>query len=133
MSKKRDIKNDVLGYLASSGADKLSDYAARGRKYRHLSAEDLTIAWKTAFRAMAGDVRSYERRAVEEDLKSEFLLRKIEPPYDLIREDMDRYAAEANRAIQELKDEDPAQYEAMSRGVVDDLKDFKAARDRNRN
>jgi hypothetical protein len=133
MNKRRDLENDVLGYLSSTGTDKLADYATRGRKHQHLSTEDLTIAWKTAVRAMVDDVLNYELRSVAEDLKSEFLLRKTEPPYHFVREDMDRYFAEVDRAIQALKNEDPAKYEAMSRGVVQDLEEFKAARDRNKN
>jgi hypothetical protein len=133
VSKKRDLENDVLGYLSSTGTDKVADYAARGRKHRHLSAEDLAIAWKAAFRFMVDDVCSYERRSVEEDLKSEFLLRKSTPPYDFVRDDMVRYFAEVDRVIQALKDEDPAQYEAMSRGVAQELEEFRVARDRHKN
>jgi hypothetical protein len=133
VSKKHDLENDVLGYLSSTGSDKLADYAARGRKHQHLSAEDLTVAWKTALRAMVDDVLSYECRRVEEDLKSEFLLRNTEPPYDSVRKDLDRYLAEVDRAIQALQDENPSQYEAMGRSVAQDLEEFRAARDRNKN
>jgi hypothetical protein len=82
---------------------------------------------------MTDDVRDPERRAIEEDYKSEFLLRKKEPPYDLIREDFERYIAETGRAIEELKRDDPAQYEEMGRSIDADLKHFRSSRDKSKN
>jgi hypothetical protein len=127
------IEKDVEGWLASDATDKLADYAGRGRKHRHLSDEDLLSGWLAAFKLMADDVRDYERRAVEQDYNSEFFLRKKEPPYDLIREDFERYIAETSRAIEDLKRDDPAKYEEIARSIDADIKHFRSSRDQSKN
>jgi len=101
MSKKHSMKDDVEGWIVSGASDRLADYAARGRKHQGLTHEDLTTGWLHAFRRMADDVRDPERRAIEEDFKSELLLRKSEPPYNMVREEFERFIAETDRAIQD--------------------------------
>lgn len=82
---------------------------------------------------MANDVRDYGRPAIEQNFASEFALRDIKLPYDLVRADFERYIAETDLAIEELKNHDPAQYENMSRGINNDLQAFRSARDKSRN
>jgi hypothetical protein len=43
------MKDDVEGWLTSSGSDRLADYAARGRKHQSLTIEELTTGWIYAF------------------------------------------------------------------------------------
>lgn len=133
MTKRRSIKDDVEGWLASKATDGLADYAARGRKHQHLTDDELLNAWRKAFAHMADDVRDYGRRAATDDLKSEFILRKKEPPYDLIRAEFERYIAETNRAIEELEANDPAQFEKMGREIEIDLEKFRSSRDKSKN
>jgi hypothetical protein len=133
MIKPPSIKDEVDGWVASNATDALADYATRGRKHQHLTDDELLNAWRKAFAHMADDVRDYERRAATEDLKSEFILRKKEPPYDLIRAEFERYMAEANRAIEELEADDPAQYEKMGREIETDLEKFRSSRDKSKN
>jgi hypothetical protein len=127
------LRKDVESWITSEAADKIADYANRGRKHQHLTDEVLTAQWREAFRLMADDVRDYNRRAAEDDFKAEFILRRKEPPYDLVRADFDRYIAETDRAIEELKTDDPAQYEAMTRSVDRDLEAFRSSRNKSKN
>jgi hypothetical protein len=130
MTKRSSIRDDVEGWLASSGSDRLADYAARGRKHQSLTIHELTSGWVFAFRRMADDVRDPERRAIEEDFKSEFLLRKSEPPYHLVKEEFERFMAEADRAIEDLKLEDPSRFEEIGKEIDRDLETYKSIRDR---
>ena len=114
MTKPPNMRRDVESWITSEATDRVAGYASRGRKHQHLSDEELANVWTKAFKHMADDVRDYERRATEDDLKSEFVLRKKEPPYDAIRDDFERYVAETDRAIADLKANDPDQYEAMN-------------------
>ncbi len=82
---------------------------------------------------MADDVRDYDRRAVEEDYKSEFILRKIEPPYASIHDELERYFDETDRAIRQLQADDPKGYEKMGRTFSTDLEAFKLSRDKSKN
>jgi hypothetical protein len=102
MTKPPNIRKDVESWITSESTDRVADYASRGRKHQHLSDLDLATAWQAAFKRMADDVRDYDRRAAEEDYKSEFILRKIEPPYHSIHDDLERFFDETNRAMREL-------------------------------
>jgi hypothetical protein len=133
MSKKPSMNDDVKGWMGSSASDRVADYAARGRKHRGLTDEALASKWVSAFRHMAEDVRDYDRRAVEEDFTSELLLRKIEPPYDLVSEEFERFIAETDRAIKELKIEDPLRFEEIGEEIDRELESFKSTRDRTKN
>jgi len=133
MTKPPNIKADVESWIASESTDKVADYASRGRKHQNLSDLDLVTAWQTAFKRMADDVRDYDRRAVEEDYKSEFILRKIEPPYASIHDELERYFDETDRAIRQLQTDDPKGYEKMGRTISTDLEAFKLSRDKSKN
>jgi CRISPR/Cas system CSM-associated protein Csm2 small subunit len=130
MSKRSTVGDDVEGWLASKGSDRLADYATRGRKHQNLTIEELTAAWVHAFRSMVDNVRDPERRAVEEDFTSELLLRKSEPPYQLVREEFERFTAECDRAMRDLETEDPSRFEEMAKEIDRDLETFKSTRDR---
>jgi hypothetical protein len=127
------LRKDVESWITSQATDKVADYATRGRKHQQLTDDELLNQWQVAFRHMADDVRDYDRRAAEDDFKAEFVLRKKEPPYDLVRDDFERYIAETDRAIAELKADDPAQFEEMTRGVNKDLEDFRSFRNKPKN
>ena len=130
MTKRSSVSDDVEGWLASTGSDRLADYAARGRKHQNLTSGELTAGWVHAFRRMADDVRDPERRAIEEDFKSEFSLRGSEPPYNLVSEEFERFMAEFDRAMRDLETEDPSRFEEMGKEIDRDLETFKSIRDR---
>jgi hypothetical protein len=130
MSKKTSVSDDVEGWLASRGSDRLADYAARGRKHQNLTIEELTAAWMQAFRNMADNVRDPARWVIEEDFKSEFFLRKSEPPYKFVREEFERFTAEVDRAMRDLETDDPSRFEEMGKEIDRDLETFKSTRDR---
>ena len=75
---------DMMALLESDAMNKLAAYAARGRSHRNLSEQQLTDAWKQAFKNLANDPRVYEARAAENDLTCEFKLRGLDPPYDQV-------------------------------------------------
>src|SRR4030081_612115 len=56
---------DMMALLESDTMNKLAAYAARGRSHRNLSEQQLTDAWKQAFKNLANDPRVYEARAAE--------------------------------------------------------------------
>jgi hypothetical protein len=78
-------------------------------------------------------MRDYDRRTATNDLKAEFILRKMEPPYDLVRDDFERYVAETDRAFAELRADDPAEFEKMTQGVNENLETFRSFRDKSKN
>ena len=133
MSKKTSMQDDVEGWMGSNASDRLADYAARGRKHQGLTDEALVSKWVSSFRRMAEDVRDDDRRRVEEDFKSELLLRNISPPYDLIAEEFERFLAETDRTLEDLKTEDPLRFEEIGKEIDRGLESFKSTRDRTKN
>jgi hypothetical protein len=130
---KDPFRKDVESWFASEAADQVADYAARGRKHKNLTDEQLTTAWQTAFKSTADDVRDGARRAVEADLKSEFVLRGQAVPFASIRDVLERYNAETYRAIDAFRENDPALFEEISRKINSDFEQFRSSRDKSRN
>lgn len=125
MKNSPSIKEDVLGLIASNQADNLADYLSRGRKHEGLTDPQLLEAWKAAFKHMADDVRDYARRQTEEDLKQEFLARCGEPPYDSIRDDLERFVAGVDAAMKHQEMTDPDAFEKTAKAVEADLNDYR--------
>src|SRR5262245_44599230 len=81
---------DVELFLANEQVDQIADYASRGRLYEQLTDGELAEKWIHAFKLFADAPSDERRRAIEIDLKAEFRLRSIEPPYDQVRPEINR-------------------------------------------
>jgi hypothetical protein len=126
------VDDDVTGFLASRALDNQADYVARGRAQKDLSEKELTEKWVQAFRRMADDPRNRESRVFECDLESEFRLRHKEPPYELVREERERYKSAALAAIKEIT-QDPDKFKEFGRDIEAEIEAYKAARDKRKN
>jgi hypothetical protein len=130
---KDPFRKDVESWFASEAADRLADYAARGRKHQNLTDDQLTAAWQSAFRNLADDVRDCARRAAEEDFKSEFVLRGQSVPFGSIPDVFQRFIAETDRAINEYRENDPGGFDETSRKINTDFRRFRSLRDKSKN
>src|SRR3979409_1470729 len=97
------FETDMMALLESDAMNKLAAYAARGRSHKNLSEQQLTDAWKQAFKNVANDPRVYEARAAENDLACEFKLLCLDPPYDQVKDDVELYMSAAEVAAEDLK------------------------------
>jgi hypothetical protein len=75
-------------WIDCESVEDVADYAERGRKHAALSDGELTAAWVQAFSNFAQDIHNQELRAAPTDYGAEFRLRGIEPPHDLVRDDL---------------------------------------------
>jgi hypothetical protein len=133
MKNKRSRREHTETSRANMTADRIADYAARGRKHEHLEDQMLVLEWVLAVREMAEDVRDYKRKAVEDDLKSELQMRGMEPPLELVRDELDRYCAKFNRAIEEMRFNDPEAFAERSRRAEAYLDAFRSDDDKLKN
>lgn len=124
-----EFRKDMEAWLVSEQANAAADYAARGRKHQTLSADELIGAWVQAFRSLATKFQDRDSRIAEADLKSELLLRKIEPPYDVVKDDLDRLTNSAADAIDKLKAEDPGHFDRVNKEIEGDVAVFRAERE----
>jgi hypothetical protein len=125
-------KADIMALLESDAMNMLAAYAARGRSHRTLSEGQLTNAWKQAFKNVANDSHLYEARAAEFDLASEFKLRGLEPPYDQVKDDVERFMSATEAAAEQLR-KDPDRLAQKGVEWMAHLAAFKSARDRSKN
>jgi hypothetical protein len=73
--------------LSAAAMEETEDYLARGRRFEHLSVEDLGRRWTTAFKAWCRD-RTPEPRQEFDDAAAELRLRGAEPPFDTVRDEI---------------------------------------------
>ena len=117
---------DVELFLANELIDHIADYASRGRFHKRLTDDQLSATWIAAFRNFADDRNDRGRRAIEMDLKAEFQLRNMEPPYDLVKPEIDRVVEDMSSDFAKMKRDDPDAVDEMSEEMEYELADLKA-------
>lgn len=120
-------RTTALKWLESDLMDTCADYVARGRTFATLSSEQLSNAWIRALRTMISDVSNPAFRLVQGDLTSEFSLRKQEPPYNMVAEEMEQFAAETQRMLMEIGLNNPQGLENVARHLEKQLRVFRDA------
>jgi hypothetical protein len=98
-----EIDPHLLSWVDSKRLDKNAAYAQGGRPHSGLTNEELIEAWKTAFRAMANDVRNDNRQAEEQNLKAEIELRSLVAPYVEVIDAVKALISVGRQAAEELE------------------------------
>lgn len=98
MPKKRNDDNSsataAVDYvLAKREASRLVSYIGRGRSFEALSDDKLKSTFIEAFRNWSADSGNTNLCIQTDDLLAEFELRKIEPPYEHLKREMDSLIA----------------------------------------
>src|SRR3981189_1465250 len=101
-AKKAD-RAEIEAFVGSDALDRATGYGRRGRVYQSLLLDELKEKWRVAFQALADDPAHPEKRAPEDDLASEFTLRGIERPFDLVKDDIDRYRFAVDGVIEQMR------------------------------
>ena len=121
---KKSAEAEMKAFLASKAVDQISEYSQRGRSYRDLSDRELVQSWQSVWNELAAEPLNVKNRNIQADLASEFVLRQEEPPWQLVREQIDIYLERAERAQQiQLKENPDADAEA-SEAMDDDFEEF---------
>ena len=63
--------------------------------------------------------------AIESDLKAELQLRRIEPPYDQVKLELDRIEADISSRLEKMKRDDPDAVAEMAEEFEQDIADLK--------
>ena len=120
--RKSSVEAEMKAFLASKAVDQISEYSQRGRSYRDLSDRELVQSWQCVWNELAAD--PMKNRDIQADLASEFALRREDPPWQLVREQIDIYLESAERGQQiQLKENPDADAEA-SEAMDDDFEEF---------
>ena len=119
-------ERDVELFMANEQVDQIAHYASRGRIYQGLTDGELAEKWIHAFRLFADAPFDARRRAIEIDLKAEFQLRSIEPPYDQVRSEINRIVKDMSSGFEIMKRDDPDAVDEMNEEFQQDIADLKA-------
>jgi hypothetical protein len=122
--RKSSVEAEMKAFLASKAVDQISEYSQRGRSYRDLSDRELVQSWQTVWNELAADPLNMKNRDIQADLASEFALRQQEPPWQLVREQIDIYLERAERARQIQLKENPDADAQASEAMDDDFEEF---------
>jgi hypothetical protein len=125
-SGRTEADRDVELFLANQQVDQIADYASRGRVYERLTDGELAEKWIHAFRQFADAPSDERKRAIEIDLKAEFQLRSIEPPYDQVRSEINRVVANMSSGFETMKNDGPDAVDEIYDEFQQDLADLKA-------
>ena len=127
--KPRDrVSEDLLAMMQAKAVDAAADYVRRGRAHRGLTDADLAGAWVAAFRAYSHNPDpARPSRSALEDLEAELNLRQIDPPFDAVREDLERLKTAAMQVWEQLKAA-PEHFAEVERDLQLDLISFRARR-----
>jgi len=125
-SGRTEAERDVELFWANEQADQIADYVTRGRIYERLTDGELAEKWIHAFKMFAAARSDQCRRAIETDLKAEFQLRGIEPPYDQVRSEINRVVKDMSSGFEILKRDDPDAVDEMNDELQQDIVDLKA-------
>ena len=109
MRKKRGIT--IQSWIESESVDDIADYAARGRRFATLSDAELLEAWVGALKKSARNFQNTRVRDMHSDYTSEYRLRRLEPPYDLVSDDLDKMTGAVRKWVAELSEEEREEIE----------------------
>src|SRR5262249_49398567 len=82
-------KKLMMAWLADTQLGHLERYVKAGRRYRSLSQEELFGHWVAVYRRLASDPFCESDRQTSTDLEGEFQLRQLEPPFDLVKHEVE--------------------------------------------
>ena len=94
----------MLAYLEDLRFDEATDYVRRGRANERKSVEDLEQEWLAGFRAWADSSarnKVFDRRSLD-DLEFEMYLRRVEPPFDLVKNEIEALRVAQDRRFKWL-------------------------------
>lgn len=124
---------DIAGWASSGSTDRVALYAGRGRQHQHITDIKLNATWVLAFERLANDFANSKLREEEGDLKSEMTLRKMEPPYEQVKEALEQYIEKTTKLLKAIEKNDPTKYRELNADMEADISQFKSDRDRPQN
>jgi hypothetical protein len=124
-SGRTDAERDLEIFLAIEQVDQIADYASRGRVHERLTDQQLAKKWINAIRQCAHASTDEQRRAIASDLKAEFQLRSIEPPYEQVKLELDRIVADISSGFEKMKRDHPDAVAEMAEEFEQDIADLK--------
>jgi hypothetical protein len=97
----KDMKDALHSWMADAQLRVIQDYVSRGRRLEHTPEEALARDWVELMRAWAAAPEKGQDPK-RRDIESEYSLRGLQPPCELVRSEMDTLARGAAALIQQM-------------------------------
>jgi hypothetical protein len=116
-----DIKI-VEAWLANQQLEQLENYLKRGRPLAGVALRELRSRWIASMRSWAESFRKFDH-SEHEDIEAEMSLRKVEPPFDRIKEAMKKIVRQSKEHTDALL-QDPTRFRQTKRKIADEIDRF---------
>jgi len=121
----------VEAWLANQAMERLENYLRDGRRLRETPVDMLRARWIKEMRAWADNCRTKFDHREHEDIEAEMSLRKIEPPFDEIKDAMQTIRKASKEHMDELR-RDPERLAHKESEIDDAIARFKADAERSK-
>jgi hypothetical protein len=101
-------------------------YLKRGRPLADLPLEELRERWVVLMRAWAEHTPKREADSEREDIEAEMKVRRVEPPFDLVRDAVDALKDKSRKATAELL-KDPNRLARAEQELSAQIAEFEAS------
>jgi hypothetical protein len=118
----RKSKHEGLGSraaefaMASGDMKRTQSYIDRGRQFKDATAEDLQTLFVQMFRIWGADPW-WEGRSRLGDVEAEYKLRGVEPPFALVKDDLEKAISAIADGIEQMNAEERAE---IGSGIVEE-------------
>ena len=126
----RAFADDLNGYIQHRDTEITAAYAMRGRHLKDFTDTELIALWERSFRAWAIEPTDSPTRQMMSDSMAESLLRGLKLPK--IPDAEETLRASVAEAIKQLE-ANPTLIEEWAAGVLQEIDEFKALKDRAKN
>jgi hypothetical protein len=120
-------KETMIALLESQALDRVADYINRGRAFQSLSIDEVNARWIASFRAWLANFGKSFDHTERGDLESELRIRQTEPPFQLVKHELDALLANSE-ALDEKISKNPARLLEMEHSLQEQLDEFEQKR-----
>lgn len=106
-----DLDAGVRSFLAEKEMQEVRSYVSRGRSLRSVATDHLSGEWVSLVREWAADPRQ-PTNIRRDDIQAELTLRGIEPPYHLVKGELEAITKAATDAYENMSEAERREYGA---------------------
>jgi hypothetical protein len=112
----------IDAWLANQRLERLEEYIKRRRPLAHISFEELETRWIATIRAWERSLSEFDHEE-REDIEAEMQLRKIKPPYEVVKDQLNALRSAAQKVGAQILN-DPERRDAIDRHFTAEIKQF---------
>jgi hypothetical protein len=95
--------HEMLALLENQRLLHLEDYVKRGRELASIDSEELRDRWIIEFKKWVASRPRYMDQRARDDIEGELALRGEQPPFDLVKDELEALRVASRAAMDQLK------------------------------